>query len=281
MLYPLSHTGYHPGVGQNLLRLSSNSWVPSGGRPLHYVIDVYERRTEVHTCAESRYTAQNGRQSRQVHQLLQTKLAVGGKGNPYRKVQMRQPRLGNTLLLFDGTARDHAMCDVSSRRPIFLKASTRSDDSVTMQQSGFFPTDYLNKIENWLINWKIETIACKSSVVIFTKRRPQEPFELKLFDVVIPNQNETTYLGILLDHRLSFKPHMNKIAAKGYAMFQRSYPLFKSPSLSLWTKKTFYTTIIRASLLYAYPARSSFCQWVSTEKTAWCTKNSSADNCWS
>lgn len=117
--------------------------------------------------------------------------------------------------------------------------------------------DYLNKIENWLINWKIKINASKSSVVIFTKRRPQEPFELKLFDVVIPNQKETTYLGILLDHRLSFKPHMNKIAAKGYAMFQRLYPLFKSPSLSLWTKKTFYITIIRASLLYAYPAWSS------------------------
>ncbi|KAJ4435714.1 hypothetical protein ANN_18330 [Periplaneta americana] len=43
MLYPLSHTGYHPGVGQNRLRLSSNSWVPSSGRLLHYGIDVYER----------------------------------------------------------------------------------------------------------------------------------------------------------------------------------------------------------------------------------------------
>ncbi|KAJ4449602.1 hypothetical protein ANN_01005 [Periplaneta americana] len=42
MLYPLSHTGYHPCVGQNRLRLSSNSWVPSTGRPLHYVIEVYE-----------------------------------------------------------------------------------------------------------------------------------------------------------------------------------------------------------------------------------------------
>ncbi|KAJ4425947.1 hypothetical protein ANN_27573 [Periplaneta americana] len=52
MLYPLSHNGYHPGVGQNRLRLSSNSWVPSSGRPLHYVIDVYECRTEAHTCAE-------------------------------------------------------------------------------------------------------------------------------------------------------------------------------------------------------------------------------------
>ncbi|KAJ4450966.1 hypothetical protein ANN_02401 [Periplaneta americana] len=52
MLYPLSHTGYHPGVGQNRLSLSSSSWVPSSGLPLHYVIDVYERRTEVHTCAE-------------------------------------------------------------------------------------------------------------------------------------------------------------------------------------------------------------------------------------
>ncbi|KAJ4427167.1 hypothetical protein ANN_24783 [Periplaneta americana] len=46
MLYPLSHTGYHPGVGQNRLRLSSNSWVPSSGRPRHYVIDVYEREDE-------------------------------------------------------------------------------------------------------------------------------------------------------------------------------------------------------------------------------------------
>ncbi|KAJ4429026.1 hypothetical protein ANN_26022 [Periplaneta americana] len=43
MLYPLSHTGYNPGVEQNRLILSSNSWVPSSGRPLHYVIDVRRR----------------------------------------------------------------------------------------------------------------------------------------------------------------------------------------------------------------------------------------------
>ncbi|KAJ4442721.1 hypothetical protein ANN_04312 [Periplaneta americana] len=47
MLYPLSHPGYHPGVGQNRLRLSSNSWVPSNGRPLHYVMDVYELSFEL------------------------------------------------------------------------------------------------------------------------------------------------------------------------------------------------------------------------------------------
>ncbi|KAJ4434059.1 hypothetical protein ANN_16378 [Periplaneta americana] len=47
MLYPLSHTGYHPGVGQNRLRLSSNSWVPSSGRPLHYVIEVYELKANI------------------------------------------------------------------------------------------------------------------------------------------------------------------------------------------------------------------------------------------
>ncbi|KAJ4442285.1 hypothetical protein ANN_12153 [Periplaneta americana] len=58
MLYPLSHTGYNSDAGQNRLRLSSNSWVPSGGRPLHYVIDVYERRTEVHTCAEHEKTSE-------------------------------------------------------------------------------------------------------------------------------------------------------------------------------------------------------------------------------
>ncbi|KAJ4442246.1 hypothetical protein ANN_12112 [Periplaneta americana] len=43
----LSTPDTHPSVGQNRLSLSSNSWVPSSGRPLHYVKDVYERRTEV------------------------------------------------------------------------------------------------------------------------------------------------------------------------------------------------------------------------------------------
>ena len=113
---------------------------------------------------------------------------------------------------------------------------------------------YLNSIEQWLLNWKIKINTSKSSTIIFTKRRPKEQFHLKLFNEVIPKKNETKYLGITLDHRLSFKPHVDQTAAKGHNIFYRLYPIFKSPSLSIWAKKTFYIMIIRSSILYAYPA---------------------------
>ena len=77
-----------------------------------------------------------------------------------------------------------------------------------------------------------------------------------MFNEFIPRKTETTYLGVNLDQRLSFKHHINKTSAKAYAQFHKLYPLFKSPSISIWSKKTLYIMLIRTSMLYGYPAWS-------------------------
>ena len=115
-------------------------------------------------------------------------------------------------------------------------------------------------------------------LMFFTKRRPKEQFHLKLFNEIIQKKNETKFLGITLDHRLSFKPHADQTAAKGHNIFYRLYPIFKSPSLSIWAKKTFYIMMIQHPLCISSLSntKSSI-----NEQNQRCSKISSSHNLWS
>lgn len=83
----------------------------------------------------------------------------------------------------------------------------------------------------------------KSTRVTFTLRQDVCPI-IKLIDVPIPVQNKTKYLGIILDKRLSWGPHLKnkrKITNRRLYLFCL---LFKS-KLHLKYNILLYNTIIR------------------------------------
>ncbi|KAL4142644.1 hypothetical protein QTP88_005062 [Uroleucon formosanum] len=62
-------------------------------------------------------------------------------------------------------------------------------------------------IEAWRKNWLIKINESKSTQVTFTLRHGNCP-SIKLNNVNIPVSNETKYLGIILDKRLTWGPHL-------------------------------------------------------------------------
>ena len=103
--------------------------------------------------------------------------------------------------------------------------------------------EHLNLIDNWAKNWMICINENKSSQVTFTLRPGICP-TIKLNNKSIPTSNETKYLGIILDKRLTWKPHLQnkrKLANSRLHLFR---PLLKS-KLNLKTKMLLYNTMIR------------------------------------
>lgn len=65
----------------------------------------------------------------------------------------------------------------------------------------------LDKIQNWLLKWRIRINTTKSTHVTFTLRRGDCP-ALVLNGIPIPKANTVKYLGMHLDKRLTWKEHI-------------------------------------------------------------------------
>ena len=69
--------------------------------------------------------------------------------------------------------------------------------------------DHANKIDEWAKKWKIKINTDKSVQVTFTlKQSPRECPQLIMNNVPIPVRTEIKYLGLTLDKRLTWGPHL-------------------------------------------------------------------------
>jgi hypothetical protein len=67
-------------------------------------------------------------------------------------------------------------------------------------------------------------------------------------------QRHVKYLGVIFDEEVTWRLHIETIAAKALRIFISIYPLLKSERLSVGTKLTLYKVFIRSILTYAWPA---------------------------
>ena len=72
---------------------------------------------------------------------------------------------------------------------------------------------YLNDLQRWLSEWRIAINVSKNTVMIFarTGRHFIQPRPLTLFGEPIQWVNTTRYLGVNLDTRLTWSPHIDKV----------------------------------------------------------------------
>jgi hypothetical protein len=75
---------------------------------------------------------------------------------------------------------------------------------------------YLNDLEWWLSKWRIAINISKSTMIIFPRagRRFIKPRTVTLFGETIQWVDTTRYLGITLDKRLTWSPHIDQIRKK-------------------------------------------------------------------
>lgn len=129
-----------------------------------------------------------------------------------------------------------------------LLATLFADDTAILSINNDLTTavhhlqEHLNLIDIWSNNWMICINDRKSSRVTFTLRPGIRP-AIKLKNKNIPVSNEIKYLGIILDERLTWKPHLQRERIIVNSRLRLFRHLLKS-KLNPKTKTVLYNTMI-------------------------------------
>lgn len=114
--------------------------------------------------------------------------------------------------------------------------------------------------------WKIKLNNNKTEHMIFARKFTNtKVFEPLNIDSIKTKQaaQQVKYLGVVLDKRLSFAPHIKNLINKGHQIIRSLYSLLNRNShLSIKNKKLLYTAIIRPIITYAAPI------WYSASKNS-------------
>jgi hypothetical protein len=108
--------------------------------------------------------------------------------------------------------------DMSSSSPHVELALNADDTAViaTSRKPTLFVSyleSYLNDLQWWLCEWRIAINVSKSSAMIFARdrRRFVQPLPVTLYGEPIEWFDTTRYLGVTLDTRLTWSPHIDQV----------------------------------------------------------------------
>ena len=113
-------------------------------------------------------------------------------------------------------------------------------------------------LEPWLTKWRIKINVNKCQAVLYTRRTSPaliNPPEITMFGTAIPWTAEAKYLGLILDRKLLFGPHIRSVIAKAYSRYRLLLPLMNTKDgLPIKTALLMYKTLLRPIITYASPA---------------------------
>lgn len=105
---------------------------------------------------------------------------------------------------------------------------------------------------HWFRRWRIEVNPEKSAAVCFSRTKSYKPAPIKMLDRPIPWVNKVKYLGVTLDRKLTFRPHIKRVRNRAKFILGRlGILLNKNSKLSLRNKRTLYKTCVRPIMTYA------------------------------
>lgn len=138
-----------------------------------------------------------------------------------------------------------------------------ADDTVLYGQSFHAQTAtqkiryHLTKLLKFYRDWKIKINEDKTEMITFHRKftNIKTITKLKIHNRDIEEKTVVKYLGVSLDTRLTFAPHITRTINKTYATLSRLYPLCNRRSLLTTDNKvTLYKVIFRPILTYACAA---------------------------
>jgi hypothetical protein len=116
---------------------------------------------------------------------------------------------------------------------------------------------YLSDLQRWLSEWRIAINVSKSTAIIFARagRRFIQPRPVRLFGEPIEWVDRTRYLGVTLDTRLTWSPHIHQVRKRTAQRMGMLGPLLNGKSdLSIRNGALLYKQLIRPMMDYACPA---------------------------
>ncbi|KFM60622.1 RNA-directed DNA polymerase from mobile element jockey, partial [Stegodyphus mimosarum] len=133
--------------------------------------------------------------------------------------------------------------------------------SIRPDQAVMHLQELIPSTENWCIRWRISINASKSKLLIVRRTHTRKEINAKLilFGTEMPIVKHASYLGIVLNEKLTWKHHINTIKGKAIAALTSLVPLLGSQSkLDLAKKGHLYIAVIRPILTYASPAWATY-----------------------
>jgi hypothetical protein len=115
---------------------------------------------------------------------------------------------------------------------------------------------YLNELQRWLSEWGISINVSKSTAIIFARvgRRIIQSRPVTLFRELIQWVDTTRYLGVTLDRRLNWSPHIDQVRKKTAQRMDMLDPLLNRKSdLSIRNGVLLYKQLIHLMMDYACP----------------------------
>lgn len=87
----------------------------------------------------------------------------------------------------------------------------------------------LNTYVKYLQSWKVNVNIAKTQTIVFPHRNKQKllnpPMEVSVMGQNIPWSAEVRYLGLVLDKKLTFRPHVEATVGKCMMLLNKLYPL--------------------------------------------------------
>jgi hypothetical protein len=113
---------------------------------------------------------------------------------------------------------------------------------------------YLSDLERWLRKWSIAINVSKSTAMLFTPSRIQNPRPVLLFLERIVWVDTDCYLGVTLDRRLTLSSHFDQIRKKASQRLGVLGSLLNRRSgISIWNGIQLYRQLIGPMMDYACP----------------------------
>ena len=116
--------------------------------------------------------------------------------------------------------------------------------------------DCLGRINTWLRSKNLELAASKTEAILVTKRRSFVCPKLKVDGYEINIGGNLKYLGVILDSKLSFEPHIRMVSEKALttaSKLARIMPNIKGPGQAT---RRLISTVAYSQVLYAAPVIS-------------------------
>lgn len=108
----------------------------------------------------------------------------------------------------------------------------------------------LDHIADWTTAWRINIHAEKTKCTVFGRRKFHIPLPLYYKHAPLTFHPDATYLGVTIDHRMTFQPNLTALAKNTTKSIAILYPLLRSPALQYATNSHIYTHMIRSVMAY-------------------------------
>ena len=151
----------------------------------------------------------------------------------------------------------HSHQNNNSTIHIFADDTLITSQSIDPELAAQRVQENITLLEDWLSKWRIQINTNKCQAIMYSRKTSilsNLPPKLTIKGEQIDWTPQVKYLGVTLDNKLHFKPHITNALGKAHGQLKRLYPLLNEKSkLHNRVQITMYKTLLRPILTYASP----------------------------